>query len=97
MTNVPSADSAHIQAPEGQGCPKCGGYVYHADQVFDNSIYIDLQFSIYINVYILMISVKMHYNFKCFSTIGLVKRTSVSQRMLQMPNLPSKFGFKDGL
>jgi len=34
MTNVPSADSAHIQAPEGQGCPKCGGYVYHADQVW---------------------------------------------------------------
>ena len=33
MTNVPSADSKHIQAPEGQGCPKCGGFVYHADQV----------------------------------------------------------------
>ena len=23
-----------IQAPDGQGCPRCGGYVYHADQVF---------------------------------------------------------------
>ncbi len=27
------SDSDKIQAPEGQGCPKCGGYVYHADQV----------------------------------------------------------------
>ena len=23
-----------IQAPDGQGCPRCGGFVYHADQVF---------------------------------------------------------------
>ncbi|QQP48753.1 Muscle LIM protein Mlp84B, partial [Caligus rogercresseyi] len=22
------------QAPEGEGCPRCGAYVYHADQVF---------------------------------------------------------------
>ena len=34
MTNIPTPDSVHIQAPEGQGCPKCGGYVYHADQVY---------------------------------------------------------------
>ena len=34
MTNVPTPDSVHIQAPEGQGCPRCGGYVYHADQVY---------------------------------------------------------------
>ena len=33
MTNVPTPESIHIQAPEGQGCPSCGGYVYHADQV----------------------------------------------------------------
>lgn len=26
--------SSTIQAPEGQGCPRCGGFVYHADQVF---------------------------------------------------------------
>merc|ERR1712079_141431 len=33
-TNTPTPDSVHIQAPDGQGCPRCGGYVYHADQVF---------------------------------------------------------------
>ena len=26
--------STVIPAPAGQGCPKCGGFVYHADQVF---------------------------------------------------------------
>lgn len=25
-----------IKAPEGEGCPKCEGYVYHADQVGGN-------------------------------------------------------------
>ncbi len=23
-----------IRAPDGQGCPRCSGFVYHADQVF---------------------------------------------------------------
>ena len=39
MTNVPTPESIHIQAPEGQGCPSCGGYVYHADQVHEYSTF----------------------------------------------------------
>ena len=39
MTNVPTPESIHIQAPEGQGCPSCGGYVYHADQVNEFSTF----------------------------------------------------------
>ena len=23
-----------MKAPEGKGCPRCGGFVYHADQIF---------------------------------------------------------------
>lgn len=30
---VKHSDTDKIKAPEGQGCPKCGGYVYHADQI----------------------------------------------------------------
>ena len=32
--NLPVSEGNIIQAPEGEGCPKCGGFVYHADQVF---------------------------------------------------------------
>ena len=32
-TTLSKADHV-IAAPDGEGCPRCGGYVYHADQVF---------------------------------------------------------------
>jgi len=32
--NIPTISEKIIKAPEGQGCPRCGGFVYHADQVF---------------------------------------------------------------
>jgi len=32
--NIPTVSENVIKAPEGKGCPRCGGYVYHADQVF---------------------------------------------------------------
>merc|ERR1719245_2129050 len=31
---TPSKADHIIAAPDGEGCPRCGGYVYHADQVF---------------------------------------------------------------
>ena len=32
--NTPVSEGNIIQAPEGEGCPRCGGFVYHADQIF---------------------------------------------------------------
>ena len=31
---TPSKADHIIAAPDGEGCPRCGGFVYHADQVF---------------------------------------------------------------
>ena len=36
--NIPSISENIIKAPEGQGCPRCGGFVYHADQVFSKGL-----------------------------------------------------------
>ena len=30
---TPSIADHIIQAPDGQGCPRCGGFVYHADRI----------------------------------------------------------------
>ena len=32
--NMPVQNGSVSQAPDGEGCPRCGGYVYHADQIF---------------------------------------------------------------
>ena len=36
--NIPTISEKIIKAPEGQGCPRCGGFVYHADQVFSKGL-----------------------------------------------------------